>query len=54
LLYVIHGPLQLVRYDHLTAGRAAEMRAAEQRVFARLGIEPSATTLGLRKGDLVE
>ena len=39
LLYVIHGTLHLVGMDDRTPADAAEMRVAEKRYLADLGIE---------------
>ena len=41
LLYVVHGSLHLAGYGDKTAAEAAQMRAQERAVLARLGIAPS-------------
>jgi probable rRNA maturation factor len=41
LLYVVHGALHLAGYGDKTAAGAAQMRAQEWAVLARLGVAPS-------------
>jgi probable rRNA maturation factor len=51
LLYVVHGALHLAGYGDKTGAEAAQMRAQERAVLARLGVAPSPLDDRWRVGD---